>query len=130
MTPVLSVTKYQKRWNIYLLPVVITIDLRTIMLGWRTADPPILDNFILLSAKSYIFRCKVCCKLPRVREYKEILASCFLVERLCYLKYKKNKSFLDKLSTLRNWLSQSTNQYTVHHALILCSKNYYKYLKT
>ena len=35
-------------------------------------------------------------KLPRVREYKEILVSCFLIERLCYLKYKKNKSFLDK----------------------------------
>ena len=96
---------------------VITIDLRTIVLGWRTADPPILDNFILLSAKSYIFRCKVCCKLPRVREYKEILVSCFLVGRLCYLKYKKNKSFLDKWSTLRNLLSQSTNQQTVHHAL-------------
>ena len=66
------------------------------MLGWRTADPPILDNFIQLCAKSYIFRGKVCCKLPRVREYKEILVSYFLVERLCYLKYKKNKSFLDK----------------------------------
>ena len=35
-------------------------------------------------------------KLPRVREYKEILVSCFLIERLYYLKYKKNKSFLDK----------------------------------
>ena len=33
---------------------VITIDLRTIVLGWRTADPPILDNFIL-QVRNHIF---------------------------------------------------------------------------
>ena len=42
----------------------ISINLRTIVLGWRTVDPPILDNYILLSAKSLIDKCKISCKLP------------------------------------------------------------------
>lgn len=33
---------------------IITINQRTIMLGWRTVDPPVLENYILLTAKSFV----------------------------------------------------------------------------
>ena len=75
---------------------VININLRTIVFGWSTADPPILENYILLSAKYFIYRCKISCTLPTAEHYKKVLISCFLVESFCYFKYNKKESFLNK----------------------------------
>ena len=46
-----------------------SINLRTIVFGRRTVDPPILDNYILLSAKSLIYKCKISCKLPTLEYF-------------------------------------------------------------
>ena len=92
----------------------ISINLRTIVLGWRTVDPPILDSYILVSAKSLIYICKISCKLPTVEYFQKVLISCFLVERFCYLNYKKNESFLSKWSILKVWISLNTDPHTMH----------------
>ena len=64
-----------------------SINLRTIVLGWRTVDPPILDNYILLSAKSLIYELKISCTLPTLEHFKKVLISFFLVERFCFLRW-------------------------------------------
>ena len=47
----------------------ISVNLRAIVLGWRTVDPRNLDNYILLSAKSLIYNCKISCKLPTLEYF-------------------------------------------------------------
>ena len=79
----------------------ISINLRTTILGWRTVDPPNLDNYILLSAKSLIYNCKISCNLPALGCLKKVVIPCFLVERFCYINYKKNESSLNKWSVLK-----------------------------
>ena len=71
------------------------LNLWTIVLGWRTVDLPILENYILFSAKSSIYSCKVSCNIPTAEHYKKVLISCFLVECFCYWKYRKKESFLN-----------------------------------
>ena len=85
----------------------INIDYRTVVLGWRTADPPLLGNFILLTAKSFIFRSKINSNPPSLIHFKKVLISCYLRELYSCIKYNKKISLMDKWSPLNIWLSQN-----------------------
>ena len=83
----LSCVHVRKFWNEFLgwylqfSQAEINIDYRTVVLGWRTADPPLLENFILLTAKSFIFRSKINSNPASLTHFKKVLISCYLRER-------------------------------------------------
>ena len=91
----LSCAHVKKFWNEFLgwylqfSQTEINIDYRTVVLGWRTADPPLLENFILLTAKSFIFRSKINSNPPSLIHFKKVLISCYLRERYSCIKYNK-----------------------------------------
>ena len=109
----LSCALVKKFWNEFLgwylqfSQTEINIDYRTVVLGWRTADPPLLENFILLTAKSFIFRSKINSNPPSLIHFKKVLISCYLRERYSCIKYNKKMSLMDKWSPLNIWLSQN-----------------------
>ena len=109
----LSCAHVRKFWNDFLgwylqfSQTEINIDYRTVVLGWRTADPPLLENFILLTAKSFIFRSKINLNPPSLIHFKKVLISCYLGERYSCIKYNKKMSLMDKWSPLNIWLSQN-----------------------
>ena len=109
----LSYVHVRKFWNEFLgwylqfSQTEINIDYRTVVLGWRTADPPLLENFILLTAKSSIFRSKINSNPPSLTHFKKALISCYLRERYACIKYNKRMSLMDKWSPLNIWLSQN-----------------------
>ena len=88
----LSCAHVRKFWNDFLgwylqfSQTEINIDYRTVVLGWRTADPPLLENFILLTAKSFIFRSKINSNPPSLIHFKKVLISCYLGERYSCIK--------------------------------------------
>ena len=59
-------------WYLQFSQTEINIDYRTVVLGWRTADPPLLENFILLTAKSFIFRSKINSNPPSLIHFKKV----------------------------------------------------------
>ena len=71
----------------------ISVNLRTIVLGWRTVDQPILDSYILLSAKSFIYKCKISCKLPTLEYFLKVLVSWSVLATLTTR--KMNLSFVN-----------------------------------
>ena len=94
-------------WYLQFSQTEINIDYRTVVLGWRTADPPLLENFILLTAKSFIFRSKINSNPPSLTYFKKVFISCYLKERYSCNKYHKKMSLMDKWSPLNIWLSQN-----------------------
>ena len=55
------------------------------MLGWRSADPPLLENFIWLTVKSFIFRSKINSNPPSLFHFKKVPNPCYLWELILAL---------------------------------------------
>ena len=109
----LSCAHVRKFWNEFLgwylqfSQTEINIGYRTVVLGWRTADPPLLENFILLTAKSFIFRSKINSNPPSLTRFQKVLISYYLRKRYSCIKYNKKMCLMDKWSPLNIWLSQN-----------------------
>ena len=75
-----------------------------ILFGYKIPDPPILLNFCILTAKYYIYKCKIQLTIPKFESFLQHLRFEYEIEKYIAVQSGKAASFNNRWKILQTWV--------------------------